>query len=140
MDCSEARRSTTLVRSVVELSASNRGTVLIVTEDENFSAVASRVLRDEGYDVATAPHPGHAILTALTRLRLDVLITELQLNDMSGHRLAATLRRYHPQLRSLFMAQPTSPRRDGVLVRPFTRDELLIELAAVPAIAASTAS
>jgi len=140
MDCSEAIRSDTPVRSMVDLSACHRGTVLIVTEDVNFSAVASRVLREEGYDVATAPHPGHAILFALTRCRLDVLITELQLDDMSGHRLAATLRRYHPQLRSLFMAQPTSFRRDGVLVRPFTREELLIELAAAPATAASTAS
>jgi CheY-like chemotaxis protein len=121
---------------VVDLSESQRGTVLIVTPDEDFSGVASRVLREEGYDVVTAPHPGHAVLAALTRARLDVLITELQLDDMPGHRLAATLRRYHPQLRSLFMAQATGARLDGVLVRPFTRDELLIELD----LAAATAS
>jgi DNA-binding response OmpR family regulator len=135
MNCSEARRSDAPVRSVVELAGSQRGTVLIVTSDEDFSGVAARVLREEGYDVVTAPHPGHAILAALTRARLDVLITELQLDDMPGHRLAATLRRYHPQLRSLFMAQASSPRLDGVLVRPFTRDELLIELNPAPATA-----
>jgi len=140
MNCSEARRSDAPVLSVVDLPAGQRGTVLIVTADENFSAVTGRVLQQEGYDVAVAPHPGHAILAALTRTRLDVLITELQLDDMSGHRLAATLRRYHPRLRSLFMAQPTTPRQDGVLVRPFTSDELLIELNASPATAASPAS
>ena len=140
MNRNEARRSDVSVGSVVDLSTSQRGTVLIVTSDEDFSAVTSRVLKDEGYDVATAPHPGHAILVALTRARLDVLITELQLDDMPGRQLAATLRRYHPELRSLFMAHPTSPRLDGVLVRPFTRDELLIELNPAAAIAASPAS
>jgi CheY-like chemotaxis protein len=140
MNHSEARVPDAPVRSLVDLSGSERGTVLIVTSDEDFSGVASRVLKEEGYEVVTAPHPGHAILAALTRARLDVLITELQLDDMPGHTLAATLRRYHPQLRSLFMAQPTSPRLDGVLVRPFTRDELLIELNPTAATAASPAS
>lgn len=140
MNCNEARRSDAPVAPAVDLPAGQRGTVLIVTADENLSAVAARVLQQEGFDVAVAPHPGHAILAALTRARLDVLITELQLDDMTGHRLAATLRRYHPQLRSLFMAQATSPREDGVLVRPFTSDELLIELNAAPATAASLAS
>jgi CheY-like chemotaxis protein len=140
MDCSEARRSDAPVRPVVGLSDGKHGTVLIVTSDEDFSGAASRVLREEGYDVVTASHPGHAILAALTRGRLDVLITELQLDDMPGHQLAVTLRRYHPHLRSLFMAQPTGPRLDGVLVRPFTRDELLIELNPAAATAASSAS
>ena len=140
MNRSEARRSDAPLQSVVDLSVSQRGTILIVTSDEDFSGVASRVLKAEGYDVVTAPHAGHAILAALTRPRLDVLITELQLDDMAGHTLAATLRRHHPQLRSLFMAQPPSPRLDGVLVRPFTRDELLIELNPAPATAASPAS
>ena len=140
MNRSEARPIIAPVQSVVSLPGGERGTVLIVTSDENFSGVASRVLTEEGYDVVTAPHPGHAILAALTRPRLDVLITDLQLADMAGHTLAATLRRYHPQLRSLFMAQPPSPPLDGVLVRPFTREELLIELNPAAATAASPAS
>ena len=140
MNRNEARRSDAPIQSVVDLSGSERSTVLIVTSDEDFRGVASRVLKEEGYDVVTASHPGHAILAALTRPHLDVLITELQLDDMPGHMLAATLRRYHPRLRSLFMAQPPGPRLNGVLVRPFTRDELLIELNPTAATAASPAS
>jgi CheY-like chemotaxis protein len=140
MNCSDARRPGAPVLSVADRAIGQRGTILIVTADENFGAVASRVLQREGYEVVTALHPGHAILAALTKTRIDVLITELRLDDMTGQRLAATLRRYHPELRSLFMAQPATPRQDGVLVRPFTRDELLIELNATPATAASRAS
>jgi hypothetical protein len=56
------------------------------------------------------------------------LITETDLDDMAGEWLAMTLRRYHPQLRSLFIAEHAAPDRGGVLVRPFTREELLVEL------------
>lgn len=132
MNCIEAREVHVSVPASTDPAIGARGTVLIVTGDENLSAVASRVLQREGYEVVTASHAGHAILAALTATRIDVLITDLLLDNMSGQSLAETLRRHHPRLRSLFMTQQAAPRQHGVLVRPFTRDELLIELDGTP--------
>ena len=50
--------------------------------------------------------------------------------DGSGPALAERLRRYFPQMHTLYFANPgTLAERDGnVLVRPFSRDELLARL------------
>lgn len=140
MNCLDERRLTAPLVSETEHAIARLGIVLIVTSDRNLSDVASPILQGEGYTVVTAPHAGHAVLAALTLDRIDVLIAELTLDDMAGQRLAATLRRYHPQLRNLFVAQAATPGQDGVLVRPFTRDELLVGLSAAPATAVSPAS
>jgi DNA-binding response OmpR family regulator len=140
MNWLDERRLGAGLQSATEPPIERRGTVLMVSSDRNFTDVVCRVLQRVGYEVVTAPHAGHAVLAALTLERIDVLITEMTLDDMAGQRLAATLRRYHPGLLSLFMAQQATPRQDGVLVRPFTRDELLIELNVAPARAASQAS
>jgi len=115
-------------------------TILIVTSDENLSAAALRVLQQEGYDVLVARHAGHAFLAALTQARIDVLISELILDDMSGEALAATLRRHHPALRSVFIADHVARSSMSTLVRPFTRDELLDELSALGIATTSQAS
>jgi len=114
-------------------------TILIVTGDENLGAAAARVLEQEGYDVVIAAHAGHAFLAALTRSRIDVLISELTLDDMTGEALAATLRRHHPALRSLFIANQPGRQSGRTLVRPFTRDELLNELSTMALTATSQA-
>lgn len=115
-------------------------TILIVTSDEDLSGAAVRVLEQEGYDVVIARHAGHALLAALTQARIDVLISELRLDDMTGEALAATMRRHHPALRGLFIADRPGGRSTPTLVRPFTRDELLHELDALEFTAASQAS
>lgn len=112
--------------------------LLIVTRDEDLSAAAARALTAEGYHVSTASHSGHAVLACLTSHRVDVVLAELALDDMSGQALANTLRRHHPELRTLFMAPAGTPAREGIIVRPFTRDGLLAELRALTGSAIST--
>ncbi|MFL6280099.1 MAG: response regulator [Vicinamibacterales bacterium] len=124
----------------VDSQSSSRATILIVTRDENLGAAATRVLEHEGYDVVIARHAGHAFLAALTRTRIDVLISELMLDDMSGEALAATLRRHHPALRSLYIADRPMRESAAILVRPFTRDELLHQLSSLALAATSQAS
>jgi len=102
--------------------------VLLVTGDEALRDVGERVLTLEGYRVRVAPHSGHAVLAGLTS-RVDILIAELSAPDISGPALAQLLRRYHPALRVVFMANPGTPEGlDHVVVRPFTRDDLLARL------------
>jgi CheY-like chemotaxis protein len=108
----------------------DRRTILIVTDDGNLVEAASRILEQAGYDVVAAPHAGHAFLAALTRSRIDVLLSDSKLDDMTGERLAATLRRYHRGLRGVFIADRVEAHAAPTLVRPFTREQLLRALAA----------
>ena len=106
-------------------------TVLLVTGDDDFRAVTGRVLAREGYRVVAAAHSGHALLASMTSGPIDVLATEMLMDDMSGPALAEQLRRHHPGLHAIYLANPGTAERDGVLVRPFTRDALLARLEAV---------
>ena len=112
--------------------------VLFVTGNADLRAVARRVLERAGHEVTTAPHSGHALLAGLECERIDILISEVQLDGVTGEWVAAALRRYHPEMRALFIANPGTASRAGLIVRPFTRDDLLNEIeAAVTSPAAS---
>lgn len=107
--------------------------VLVVTPDAALREVSARVLAREGYRVVTAAHAGHAVLACLHAGRIDLLAVELSMDDVSGPRLAGRLRRHCPGLAAVFFANSGTPECEGVLVRPFTRDDLLAALAAAPA-------
>jgi CheY-like chemotaxis protein len=111
--------------------------VLLVTDDQGLLAVADRALSGEGFRVATATHAGHALLTCLSGAHIDVLVTESSMQDMTGHELANRVRRFYPNLPVVFLADSETLGGEGVLARPFTRDDLVLQLrsalAAVPA-------
>ena len=117
--------------STAEPATAAFATVLFVSPDPDLRAVAARVLTREGYVVQTAAHAGHALLAGLTLDRIDILISEMALDDMPGAALADRLRRNHAGLLCLFIGDPGTPQGDGLLVRPFTRDDLLVELRAL---------
>ena len=99
--------------------------VLFVSADADLRAVATRVLEREGYAVHAVAHSGHAILEARTSA-IDVLVTELCGPDVSGPSLAEQLRRHCPNLTTVFLGNPGTPEGiEHVLVRPFTRDDLV---------------
>jgi DNA-binding response OmpR family regulator len=102
--------------------------VLFVSADADLRSVASRVLEREDYQVDAVPHSGHALL--LCRMRqFDVLVTELSGPEMSGPSLADQVRRHCPGLAVIYLANPGTPEGvDHLLVRPFTRDDLLERL------------
>jgi DNA-binding NtrC family response regulator len=104
--------------------------ILFVTGNADLRAVVERVLAREGYDVTTAAHSGHALLAGFESEHIDVLISELQLDGAAGEAIGASLRRYHPAIRAIYMAESGTPPRPGVIVRPFTRDDLVREIEA----------
>lgn len=114
--------------------------VLFITGDADLRAVVTRVLGREGHEVMTAAHSGHALLAGLECERIDVLISEAQLDGVTGEWVAGSLRRYHRDLRTLLMADAGTPARAGVLVRPFTRDDLMREIATICAATSPAAS
>jgi CheY-like chemotaxis protein len=123
--------------------------VLFVTEDGDLREVAERALEAEGYEVVAAAHAGHALLACLAGRHVDVLVTEWSLGDMAGPRLARRIRRYYPDLPVVYLANADTRQREGasttlttrlgasVLVRPFTRDDLVRHLATALAGAAA---
>ena len=117
-----------------------RPVILFVSSDADLRAVATRVLTQAGYSVATAAHAGHAILAGLTLERIDVLVSDVVLDDMPGAALAERLKRHHTGVACLFMADSGTAEADALIVRPFTRDHLLVALDALSPSATSRAS
>lgn len=113
--------------------------VLVVTADANLREVSARVLAREGYRVLTAAHAGHALLACLRAGRIDLLAAELSMDDVSGPALAERLRRYSPAMAAVFFANSGTPECEGLIVRPFTRDDLLAGLGTAAASAAAAA-
>ena len=71
-----------------------------------------------------------AAVLACLEGQVDVLIADLSNGEGSGPALARRMRRYNPKLRAIYIARPgTVCGADNVLVRPFTRDDLLRQLA-----------
>lgn len=93
-----------------------------------------------GFDIVTAAHAGHALLAGLTFGRIDILVTDIKLDDMPGSALAESLRRYHVAMRTVFMTDGGAQRCSGQIVRPFTREDLIAELDRVTAAATCRAS
>jgi two-component system cell cycle sensor histidine kinase/response regulator CckA len=85
--------------------------VLVVEDDPAVRALASRVLQDRGYSVLEAASAPEAIRIAEAYgPPIDLLVTDLIVPDMSGRRLAESIRAHHPGIRTLFMSGFT--RRD----------------------------
>lgn len=102
--------------------------VLLVTSDRELRESTAIALRLRGYRVLAAQHAGHAVLACIDVPRVDVAAIELSMDDVSGPALAERLRRRCPGLRSLYLAKAGTPECEGVLVRPFSRDDLVEKL------------
>jgi CheY-like chemotaxis protein len=115
--------------------------VLLVTDDGDLRTAAARTPSSEGCSIVTAAHAGHALLACLAGLPVDVLVTELAMDDMSGPQLAGRMRRLRPDLPVVYLAPAGAPASDSVLARPFTREDLLdrIRASAAFALASGTA-
>jgi DNA-binding response OmpR family regulator len=106
-------------------ASANLRRVLFVSGDADLRSVVTRVLERQHYEVHAVAHSGHALLLCRTMV-FDVVVTELSGHDLSGPSLATQLRRHCPELSVIFLGNPGTPEGvDHVLVRPFTRDDLL---------------
>lgn len=134
LDCTSADRTSIPPESALPASGPTRPSVAIVTDDESLAAVCTRVLEKAGYAVLPARHSGHALLACIRGEHIDVLVVELSMEDGSGPALMRRMRRYNTGLRALYLARPgLACSADNLLVRPFTRDDLLSRLSALAA-------
>ena len=60
-----------------------------------------------------------------------MVAVDLAMDDTSGPALAERLRRHQPGLSSIYFAARGTPACEGVLVRPFTSDDLVERIEAL---------
>lgn len=114
-----------------------RPVVLVVSTDPDLRQASARALERDGYTVITAAHGGHAVLACLRAGHVDVLAADLSMDDLSGPALAARLRRFCPGISAVYFGNAGTAECAGILVRPFTREDLLTAVALATAVTAS---
>jgi PAS domain S-box-containing protein len=110
-------------------------TVLVAEDEDGVRELLRKVLTEFGYTVLTARHGRDALMVVGERAeRIDLLITDVVMPEMSGRELAETLRDHRPDLKVLFISGYTDDEvlqrgisgRDAAFVRkPFTAEELV---------------
>jgi nitrogen-specific signal transduction histidine kinase/CheY-like chemotaxis protein len=109
-------------------------TVLVVEDEDAMREAVRDLLEDQGYRVITAPS-GPAALDLARRHpgRIDVLLTDVIMQQMNGRELAERMRRLRPEAAVLFMsgyADDTIARYGvlepgiALLQKPFSAEEL----------------
>jgi CheY-like chemotaxis protein len=116
------------------VTAGHGETVMVVEDEEGVRELVRRVLLRHGYRVLEARH-GKDALTEAERYpeRIDLLLTDVVMPEMSGVTLAGELRERRPDIRVLFMSgyTPEEILRRGagdpglaLLQKPFAGEEL----------------
>src|SRR3954453_24015805 len=67
-------------------------TLLIVDDHASFRAVARKVLEHHGYDVVGEASDGEAALAAISELRPDVVVLDLQIRGIDGFEATTRLK------------------------------------------------
>ena len=78
-------------------------TALIVDDEEPVRKFVDRVLREAGYQTATAGDGPEAIEVAARLGSFDILVTDVIMPLMTGDELARRLRQNEPRLRVLYL-------------------------------------
>ncbi len=112
-----------------------RGTVLIVEDEAGVRELTRQILSRAGYKVLVASNPGDALaLFKQHQDELQLLLTDIVLQNMSGRELAQQIEQRSSKIRVLYMSGYTDDAalNNGILSagaqflqKPFTTDALL---------------
>ena len=90
---------------VIRKDAGGTETLLLVEDNESVRDLAARALRRRGYTVHEARTAEEAIeWSATTKMKPDLLVTDVVMPGLSGPNLAARLLHQNPRLRVLYMS------------------------------------
>ena len=114
-------------------------TILVLEDDVSVRHISVRVLRGLGYEVIEAATSSDArhLLAENGGLRVDLLLTDLVMPQMSGRRFADALRAAHPNIKVLFISgyleeslQPSNRCEPGMffLPKPFDSEQLAVKV------------
>jgi PAS domain S-box-containing protein len=109
-------------------------TILLVEDEDGVRALVRQILVKQGYTVLESRHAGEALLLCERHQgKIDLLLTDVVLQQMGGRELAERLTRSRPELRVLYISGYTDDAivQHGVLnagtaflQKPFTTDAL----------------
>jgi two-component system cell cycle sensor histidine kinase/response regulator CckA len=115
-------------------------TILVCEDDEQLGTLVEMMLSEHGYRVLLAERGEQALELATEHAPIDVLVTDVELPQMSGPELVGKLQTKLPALEVLFLsgypaeAIPTPPLPDrhyAFLQKPFSEASLLQKVEAL---------
>lgn len=108
--------------------------VLLVEDEEPLRWLARKILTDDGYQV-TSVENGRQAWELLQTQEFDLLVTDIQMPEMTGNELVERVLRQNRRLPILMLSgynpQGSVPEEAGFLAKPFTARQLLDEVAAL---------
>ena len=108
-------------------------TILVVDDEPNYLIVLSELLRDEGFEVFTAPGADEA-MAIVREVDLDLVITDMQMPDKNGSALMEEVKDHNPDLPVIIITayaevdKAVAAMQAGAfsyLAKPFSNDELI---------------
>ncbi len=111
-------------------------TILVVDDEPNYLIVLSELLRDEGFEVYTAPG-GKEALTIVRDVDLDLVVTDMQMPGIDGMELLGEIKRVLPDLPVVIITayaeidKAVAAMQAGAysyLAKPFSNDELIVTI------------
>ena len=115
-------------------SASDRGRILVVEDDEEVLAVTSEGLRELGYEVVTSGNAARALEILAGDQRVDLLFSDVIMpGGINGAQLAVRARHLRPDLKVLLTSGYTAaalsiehglPDNLEIVGKPYQREEL----------------
>jgi two-component system, NtrC family, response regulator len=110
--------------------------ILVVDDEPNYLIVLSELLRDEGFEVFTAPSGGDAI-AIIKEVDLDLVISDMQMPGMDGMQLLQEIKEINSELPVIIITayaeieKAVACMQGGAysyLAKPFSNDELLVNI------------
>ncbi len=110
--------------------------ILVVDDEPNYLIVLSELLRDEGFEVYTAPG-GMEALEIIREVDLDLVITDMQMPEVDGLQLLESTKEINSDLPVVIITayaevdKAVAAMQAGAfsyLAKPFSNDELLVNI------------
>jgi two-component system cell cycle sensor histidine kinase/response regulator CckA len=106
------------------------GTILVADDDPSVLTIVARMLERRGYETHVAASGAAAEEILEREGRVDLIVADLRMPDMSGAELVRRARSLHPRVAAVYISGYTEaaeelPTGADVLEKPFTSEALL---------------
>ncbi len=98
--------------------------VLVVDDDPLVLELTTMMLEELGCDAIPVTSPFEALEKLQTDLRIEILITDINMPEMDGHKLAHRAREVKPELGIVMLSGRGEGQGLPMLRKPFSQDDL----------------